>query len=412
MKLEIFYRCFLLLLISCGSLKGQVNIIESQPGVTFTDIGYNAASGETTIVARIGAFSDGNFSIATLNSANDGFVFTKPANVAGAVNDFVIAGISNDGSRLAGYVKNAAGLSEPLTWATSDLSNVVEIGRPDGNLLVGHSALAAWSGGVVGSFTNYRGRWNAATGFELSFVGGTNRLVDVSDDGLVAVGQFGGSPGVWEEGEVTILIDATQFFGFADVEGVSPDGNSVGGFVSDFGGGPSGATIWEGPNWEIKYLLNENNQEFLGGVLGLTDNGYVIGVDNDDLASGSRYFIYHDSWQNVVYLNDWLTSLDPSLRFDGEVRASDVHWDAESDTLRLIANSFEDDRARLIVVDLSPEPDVLLGDVDQNDAVDFADIPHFIALLVDGAYQIEADVNEDGFVDISDIGPFIVVLSN
>jgi len=62
--------------------------------------------------------------------------------------------------------------------------------------------------------------------------------------------------------------------------------------------------------------------------------------------------------------------------------------------------------------ELSASNPVLLGDVDLNGAVNFADIPAFIALLQSGGFQAEADVNEDGAVNFSDIGPFIDVLTN
>jgi len=53
----------------------------------------------------------------------------------------------------------------------------------------------------------------------------------------------------------------------------------------------------------------------------------------------------------------------------------------------------------------------LLGDVDQNGAVNFLDIGPFIGLLSSGLYQVEADINEDGEVNFLDIGPFIGLLS-
>jgi len=45
----------------------------------------------------------------------------------------------------------------------------------------------------------------------------------------------------------------------------------------------------------------------------------------------------------------------------------------------------------------------LLGDVDRNATVNFSDIPAFIESLMFGEYQLEADCNEDGFFDFSDI---------
>ena len=57
-----------------------------------------------------------------------------------------------------------------------------------------------------------------------------------------------------------------------------------------------------------------------------------------------------------------------------------------------------------------PSP-ILLGDVNINGEVSFADIGPFITLLgQSGAYQIEADTNEDDVVSFADIGPFITIL--
>jgi hypothetical protein len=55
-------------------------------------------------------------------------------------------------------------------------------------------------------------------------------------------------------------------------------------------------------------------------------------------------------------------------------------------------------------------PSTLLGDVDVNGVVDFADIPAFIAVLSGGAYQFEADCDGSGSVDFADIPAFIAIL--
>lgn len=54
--------------------------------------------------------------------------------------------------------------------------------------------------------------------------------------------------------------------------------------------------------------------------------------------------------------------------------------------------------------------DVLLGDVNCDGAVDFADIPAFIAVLQSGIFQEKADIDESGVVAFSDIPAFIDVL--
>ena len=53
---------------------------------------------------------------------------------------------------------------------------------------------------------------------------------------------------------------------------------------------------------------------------------------------------------------------------------------------------------------------VLLGDVNQDGAVTFADIPSFIEVLQAGTFLDQADANEDGVVDFGDIPAFIAIL--
>ena len=70
-------------------------------------------------------------------------------------------------------------------------------------------------------------------------------------------------------------------------------------------------------------------------------------------------------------------------------------------------NLFED-----VTIAFPTPPSVVLGDVNQDGAVDFLDIAPFITLLSSSVFQAEADVNEDGDVDFLDIGPFITLLSS
>ena len=52
----------------------------------------------------------------------------------------------------------------------------------------------------------------------------------------------------------------------------------------------------------------------------------------------------------------------------------------------------------------------LLGDVNQDGSVTFADISSFVAILQAGTYLEEADANQDGAVTFLDISPFIAIL--
>ena len=55
-------------------------------------------------------------------------------------------------------------------------------------------------------------------------------------------------------------------------------------------------------------------------------------------------------------------------------------------------------------------PAPILGDVNSDGTVSFADIPAFIQVLNSGEFQAEADLNEDSAVTFADIPPFIEVL--
>ena len=58
------------------------------------------------------------------------------------------------------------------------------------------------------------------------------------------------------------------------------------------------------------------------------------------------------------------------------------------------------------------EPEILLGDCNQDSVVDFSDISPFITILAADGFLAEADLDGDGFVTFSDIGPFILVLAS
>ena len=66
-----------------------------------------------------------------------------------------------------------------------------------------------------------------------------------------------------------------------------------------------------------------------------------------------------------------------------------------------------------VTVTLVPDlpPLVVLGDVDMNGAVEFADIPAVIAILQAGTFTAEADINLDEQVTFADIPGFIAILS-
>ena len=54
--------------------------------------------------------------------------------------------------------------------------------------------------------------------------------------------------------------------------------------------------------------------------------------------------------------------------------------------------------------------DILLGDVNQDGVVNLLDVGPFIELLSTGEYLAEADINGDGVVNLLDVDPFIEIL--
>ena len=65
----------------------------------------------------------------------------------------------------------------------------------------------------------------------------------------------------------------------------------------------------------------------------------------------------------------------------------------------------------ITVTIVAADPEITLGDVNQDGVVDFLDISPFIGLLSAGEFQAEADCNQDGEVNFLDISPFITILS-
>ena len=64
----------------------------------------------------------------------------------------------------------------------------------------------------------------------------------------------------------------------------------------------------------------------------------------------------------------------------------------------------------LHVFDFDVDFEFLLGDVNQDGAVNLLDVEPFVELLSNNEFQVEADINGDGFVNLLDVGPFVDLL--
>ncbi len=54
---------------------------------------------------------------------------------------------------------------------------------------------------------------------------------------------------------------------------------------------------------------------------------------------------------------------------------------------------------------------VLVGDINLDGSVNLSDVAPFVSLLSSGQFQAEADINGDGVVNLSDVAPFVELLS-
>ena len=100
--------------------------------------------------------------------------------------------------------------------------------------------------------------------------------------------------------------------------------------------------------------------------------------------------ITHNAGSNGFYT----TPLTPNLGLDGVIFSAQVGQQVPAGLAHQI----------------SAIESVLLGDVNLDGEVTFADIPAFITVLSAGTFQDEADCDENGEVNFADIPAFIVIL--
>ena len=97
----------------------------------------------------------------------------------------------------------------------------------------------------------------------------------------------------------------------------------------------------------------------------------------------------------------------------GEVGYFRIDLGQPGDPVTFIDGQLDTDGDFMInIPPLPDDDDVVLGDVDGDDDVDFEDIPGFIGVVTTpGGFQAEADIDMDGDVDFEDIPLFIELLT-
>ena len=182
-------------------------------------------------------------------------------------------------------------------------------------------------------------------------------------------------------------------------------------------------------------LLTDNQDELFSLPISGGDATPLIAGplrDNFDM----NYFIVSPDGSTVAFVGDYLTDgvaeafiipitggvpvrvsdsagFDQTNGFDvGFSGVDSLQFSPDGTSLYYLSDADDNGRFRLFRVAIDSTPTVLLGDINQDETIDFLDIAPFISVLSSGGLQAEADVNQDGAVDFLDIAPFISLLSN
>ncbi len=278
-------------------------------------------------------------------------------------------------------------------------------------------ALAAPSGGLSGDlgFANNPNLDGGPTTSATATISGTFTLVGDS----TAAGEFTDGNGL--PAGITATYDIS--FGLS-----TTDGSILSAGVSEsngFGAG-NGDAFFTPANGNFSGNLifgaaTISNVSFSGTP---TDAGFVFSngtVDSIDLLglSSASFTGTNDAVllaaDNTTVLVDFTTDpvADPTETFLNAT--NDNLFDAQElgNAILAVTNGGLHVRGFTLGANLSYEiasSNVLKGDVDMSEAVDFSDIPAFITVLQSGVFQAEADCDCSGVVDFSDIPAFILIL--
>ena len=145
---------------------------------------------------------------------------------------------------------------------------------------------------------------------------------------------------------------------------------------------------------------------FFGNPEGGVNSSNSSGLWATD-TSGALRLIAREGDVLQIGPNDFRTVA--SLNFTGSTGNGDGLASGFNDRGQIaFAAGFSDGSSGIFVSD---SVSVLLGDVNQDELVNFLDIPTFISILSDGEFLEEADINRDEAVNFLDIFPFIALLT-
>lgn len=266
---------------------------------------------------------------------------------------------------------------------------------------------------------------NGGNWFELLVIGDAeSSIVDMRGWTLNWTEEEEVSPGVNAQGTITLSNDSI----WAAVERgtmltfiETPDADGIAGIntSTDVSFDPSA------DDWHMNFCTT---QEQVSGTL-------LTATTNDGLAG--EFSVGNDNWQLTIMDADGNVVSGPTGEGDGNLSGVSsrevgkleglIAPDATLDgwlALELATAPYDDGTSSSFgganlfsggtqMQDLSAlRAQTLLGDVNQDGEVNFSDIGPFIGFLSSNMFLAEADINQDQMVDFQDISPFIGLLSN
>ena len=220
-----------------------------------------------------------------------------------------------------------------------------------------------------------------------------------------------------------LALTEYNFGGFEHINGAVTQADVLGIFGRE---GLDLATIWTAPDpdepvaYAFRMYRNYDGLQQATSQFGSTS----VQAVSADAAQVSAFAAVRDvdNALTVMLINKQRQSVTTPLTFAGLGSASaEVYVYGTDDLLNIrqlpaatISNdtlSIELEPSSITMLEIDSLADVILGDVNIDGVVDFSDIGPFIRLLSTGSFLLEADINGDGMIDFSDIGGFISLLA-
>ena len=174
--------------------------------------------------------------------------------------------------------------------------------------------------------------------------------------------------------------------------------NANSGSVIDVSGGNLG------PDFDA---LADSEVNISGGNFG----GRFVASFNSEVNVFGGSFVLDGNPLESLNAGDTLTILSRDVTLTGLLAdGSAFSFDLNSNFNFGSTADFFSPNATLTVTQVSAVAEILLGDVNQDGEVTFADIGPFVEALTTGVFVAEADVNQDATADLGDIAGFIAAL--